>query len=58
LLNVTQNDYVAEGDILATVVQPASLVIQLNVPFEYENAVKWGQLAKLYFKMEETTLQK
>ena len=41
-LNITTNDYVAEGDILATVVQPKSLVIQVNVPFEYEDTVQIG----------------
>ena len=42
VLNITNNDYVAEGDILATVVQPSSLVVQVNVPFEYNNVVKIG----------------
>ena len=42
VLNSTNNDYVAEGDILATVVQPSSLVVQVNVPFEYSNVVKIG----------------
>lgn len=42
VLNITQNDYVAEGDILATVVQPNSLVIQVNVPYEYNDVVKIG----------------
>ncbi len=35
VLNVTKNDYVAEGDILATIVRPNSLVVQVNVPYEY-----------------------
>lgn len=42
LMNVNQNDYVAEGDVLATVVQPKSLVVQVNVPYEHENAIKIG----------------
>lgn len=42
VLNIANNDYVAEGDILATVVQPSSLVIQVNVPYEYNNVVKIG----------------
>lgn len=42
VLNITANDYVAEGDVLATVVQPKSLVIQVNVPYEYEDAIKIG----------------
>lgn len=45
--NVTTNDYVAEGDILATVVQPKSLVIQVNVPYEYEDAIKIGSSCEI-----------
>lgn len=41
-LNITQNDYVAEGDILAVVSQPKSLVIQVNIPFEYHDFIKIG----------------
>jgi multidrug efflux pump subunit AcrA (membrane-fusion protein) len=41
-LNITKNDYVAEGDILATVSQPNSLVIQVNIPFEYHDFIKIG----------------
>ena len=58
LLNVTQNDYVAEGDILATVVQPASLVIQLNVPFEYENAIQIGATCEIILQNGETITAK
>ena len=39
-LNVNTNDYVAEGDVLASVVQPGSLVVQVNVPYEYEDDVQ------------------
>ena len=42
VLSITQNDYVAEGDNLATVVQPNSLVVQVNVPYEYNNVVAIG----------------
>lgn len=42
VLNITDNDYVVEGDILAIVVQPSSLVIQVNVPYEYNNVVQIG----------------
>lgn len=42
VLNIANNDYVAEGDILGTVVQPSSLVVQVNVPYEYNNVVKIG----------------
>jgi len=41
-LNIQQNDYVAEGDVLATISQPSSLVIQVNVPYEYEDHIKIG----------------
>lgn len=39
-LNINTNDYVAEGDIIASVVQPKSLVVQVNVPYEYEDDVQ------------------
>lgn len=41
-LKVVTNDYVAEGDILATISQPNTLVVQVNVPFEYTSLVKLG----------------
>lgn len=47
VLNVTRNDYVAEGDVLATVVQPKSLVIQVNVPYEYEDAIQIGSSCEI-----------
>lgn len=53
ILNVTDNDYVAEGDILATVVQPSSLVIQVNVPFEYNNVVKIGSICEIILQNGE-----
>ncbi|SHG47139.1 HlyD family secretion protein [Salegentibacter echinorum] len=40
VLNVNKNDYVAEGDIIASVVQPKSLVVKVNVPFEYKESVQ------------------
>ena len=46
-LNVNKNDYVAEGDIIASVVQPKSLVVQVNVPFEYKESVKIGAQCEL-----------
>ena len=39
-LNVNTNDYIAEGEIIATVVQPSSLVVKVNVPYEYEDYVQ------------------
>jgi hypothetical protein len=47
ILNITPNDYIAEGDVLATVVQPKSLVIQVNVPYEYEDAIQIGSSCEI-----------
>jgi len=41
-LNVVPNDYVSEGDILATVSQPNTLVVQVSIPFEYSEKIKIG----------------
>ena len=57
-LNVTTNDYVAEGDILATVVQPKSLVVLVNVPYEYEDAVTVGSLCEIILQNEESITAK
>jgi biotin carboxyl carrier protein len=38
-----QGDYVTEGDVLATVSEPASLIVQVNVPYEYNEYVKAGK---------------
>ncbi|HAI40174.1 MAG TPA: hypothetical protein DCM40_19825, partial [Maribacter sp.] len=54
VLNVTANDYVAEGDVLATVVRPESLVVQVNVPYEYEDYVTVGSECDIFFQNEET----
>jgi len=47
VLNITANDYVAEGDIIASVVQPNSLVVQMNVPYEYEDNVQIGSSCEI-----------
>ncbi|WP_034920781.1 efflux RND transporter periplasmic adaptor subunit [Gillisia sp. CAL575] len=57
-LNITSNDYIAEGDILASVVQPKSLVIQVNVPYEYEDYVSKGTLCEIFLQNGETILAK
>ena len=54
VLNVFKNDYVAEGDSLATIVQPQSLVIQVNVPFEYQNQVTVGTECEILLQNDET----
>ncbi|MWW26016.1 efflux RND transporter periplasmic adaptor subunit [Algibacter lectus] len=54
VLNITQNDYVAEGDVLATLVQPKSLVVQVNVPYEYKDYVRIGTNCEILLQNEET----
>lgn len=46
-LNITKDDYVAEGDILAIVSQPNSLVIQVNIPFEYHDFIRVGKICEI-----------
>lgn len=53
VLNITANDYVAEGDVLATIVQPKSLVIQVNVPYEYEDAIQIGSSCEIILQNGE-----
>ncbi|WP_445733644.1 efflux RND transporter periplasmic adaptor subunit [Mariniflexile sp.] len=58
VLNITSNDYVAEGDILATVVQPKSLVIRVNVPYEYEDAIQIGSSCEIILQNGEVLTAK
>lgn len=58
VLNITANDYVAEGDVLATVVQPKSLVIQVNVPYENEDAIKIGSSCEIILQNGEVLTAK
>jgi biotin carboxyl carrier protein len=53
ILNVTMNDYLAEGDILATVVQPKSLVVKVNVPYENKDYVSIGSSCEIVLQNEE-----
>lgn len=41
-LNVVKGDYVAEGDILAVIAQPKTLVVKVNVPFSERNDMEVG----------------
>jgi multidrug efflux pump subunit AcrA (membrane-fusion protein) len=41
-VNYQNGDYVAEGDVLATLTQQSSLVVLVNVPVEYLDRVKVG----------------
>lgn len=58
LLNVQENDYVSEGDILATISQPNSLVIEVNVPYEYETYFKIGTECDITLQNNETITAK
>ena len=42
-INALQGDYVSEGDVLANVSEPSSLVVQVNVPYEYNQYVSAGK---------------
>jgi biotin carboxyl carrier protein len=46
-LNVQSNDYIAEGDVLAIVVQPKSLVVRVNVPYEFEDYIDIGSVCEI-----------
>ncbi|WP_031428295.1 efflux RND transporter periplasmic adaptor subunit [Flavimarina sp. Hel_I_48] len=41
-LNVVKGDYVAEGDILAVITQPETLVVKVNVPFDQKKGMALG----------------
>ena len=41
-VNYLQGDFVNEGDILGEIVEPTSLVLLLNVPYEYHSSVNVG----------------
>lgn len=44
---IQSGDYISEGEVLATVVQPNSLVIQMNVPYGYHDRLKAGMPCKI-----------
>lgn len=46
-LKIVPNDFVSEGDVLATVSQPNTLVVQVSIPFEYSGKVKVGTDCKI-----------
>lgn len=58
VLNVVKNDYVAEGEILATVAQPRTLVVQVNVPYEYEDNIDIGTICEIILQNEKTITTK
>jgi hypothetical protein len=48
VINVLTGDYVNEGDVIATVLEPGSLVLNLNVPYEYHNLISKGKPCEVY----------
>ena len=52
-MNVVKNDYVAEGDVLATVAQPRTLTVQVNIPYEYEDNIDIGTPCEIILQNEK-----
>ena len=48
-VNYIQGDFVNEGDILATITEPSSLVLSVNVPYEYNRYVYNGRSCEVQF---------
>lgn len=48
-LNIHNGDYVSEGDVLAIVTEPSSLIIAVNVPYEFNKQVKAGTPCEIIF---------
>ena len=46
-ISVLQGDYVSEGDVLANVSEPSSLIVQVNVPYEYNQYVSAGKSCEI-----------
>jgi multidrug efflux pump subunit AcrA (membrane-fusion protein) len=46
-INVVQGDYISEGDIVAVVNEPASLIVKVNVPYEYNAYVRAGKTCEI-----------
>ncbi len=47
-INVLGGDFVNEGDIVATVLEPGSLVLNVNVPYEFHNLISKGKACEIY----------
>ncbi|MBS1516854.1 MAG: HlyD family efflux transporter periplasmic adaptor subunit [Bacteroidetes bacterium] len=47
VINVLSGDYVNEGDLIATVLEPGSLVLNLNVPYEFHNFISNGKRVEI-----------
>jgi len=48
-VNYSKGDFINEGDVLATITDPASLVLVVNVPYEYHEAVYKGKSCSVKF---------
>lgn len=48
-VNYSKGDFVNEGDILATITDPSSLVLVVNVPYEYHQFVYKGRSCSVKF---------
>jgi hypothetical protein len=48
-VNYSKGDFVNEGDILATITDPSSLVLVINVPYEYHEFVYKGRSCSVKF---------
>lgn len=49
-LKVVANDYVSEGDVMATVSQPNTLAVLVSIPFEYAKKVQIGTPCKIILR--------
>jgi multidrug efflux pump subunit AcrA (membrane-fusion protein) len=48
-INYSKGDFITEGDVLATITDPSSLVLVVNVPYEYHNLVYKGRSCLVKF---------
>ncbi len=59
-VNYSAGDFVNEGDVLATITDPSSLVLVVNVPYEYHQLVYKGKDCSVKFpdgKLIQSTIQ-
>ena len=59
-VNYSKGDFVNEGDILATITDPSSMVLVVNVPYEYHQLVYVGKNCSVKFpdgKTIQATIQ-
>ncbi len=46
-ISALHGDYVSEGDVLANVSEPSSLIVQVNVPYEYNQYLSAGKTCEI-----------